>query len=160
MFERVGLLDERFESYLEDVDFGLRCAAKGYGGAYVPEAVAYHAGSATLGAWSPEMVRRLSRNQLWLVAKHYPRRWVGRYGWPVLVAQAMWGLLATRHGAGPAWMRGKLEGLRQFKAMRPPGGGAAQDGVESVVVESERELFALQLQTGFDLFWRLYFALT
>ena len=29
LFERVGLLDERFESYLEDVDFGLRCAQAG-----------------------------------------------------------------------------------------------------------------------------------
>jgi hypothetical protein len=160
LFERVGLLDERFESYLEDVDFGLRCAGKGYGGAYVPEAVAYHVGSATLGAWSPETVRRLSRNQLWLVAKHYPRRWIGRYGWPVLVAQALWGLLAARHGAGLAWMRGKLEGLRQFRAMRPLGGGAGQDDIGSIVDESERELLALQRQTGFDLFWRLYFALT
>ena len=26
LFQRVGLLDESFESYLEDVDFGLRCA--------------------------------------------------------------------------------------------------------------------------------------
>ena len=104
------------------------------------------------------MVRRISRNQLWLVAKHYPHRWIGRYGWPVLVAQALWGLLAARHGAGSAWMRGKLEGLRQFRAMRPTGAG--QDGIGSVVDESERELFALQLQTGFDLFWRLYFALT
>ena len=51
VFERVGFLDERFESYLEDVDFGLRCAEAGLGGLYVPEAVAYHQGSATLGRW-------------------------------------------------------------------------------------------------------------
>ena len=37
LFSRVGPLDERFESYLEDVDFGLRCAQQGLGGVYVPE---------------------------------------------------------------------------------------------------------------------------
>jgi hypothetical protein len=78
----------------------------------------------------------------------------------VLVAQALWGLLAARHGAGLAWMRGKLEGLRQFRAMQPTGGGTGQDGIGGIVDESERELLVLQRQTGFDLFWRLYFALT
>ncbi len=54
LFDKVGLLDERFESYLEDVDFGLRCALAGCSGRYVPEAVAWHTGSATLGRWHPE----------------------------------------------------------------------------------------------------------
>ena len=54
------LLDERFESYLEDVDFGLRCAEAGLSGLYVPDAVAYHQGSATLGRWHPETVRKIA----------------------------------------------------------------------------------------------------
>ena len=49
LFRRVGLLEERFESYLEDVDFGMRCAAQGMDGVYNPAAVAWHHGSATLG---------------------------------------------------------------------------------------------------------------
>src|SRR5262249_21160768 len=57
LFDLVGLLDEEFESYLEDVDFGIRCAAKGLTGRYSPQAVAYHEGSATLGAWHPDTVR-------------------------------------------------------------------------------------------------------
>ena len=44
LFQEVGLLDEDFESYLEDIDFGIRCAAVGRPGIYVPEAVAYHQG--------------------------------------------------------------------------------------------------------------------
>ena len=32
LFAKAGLLDERFESYLEDVDFGLRCALAGCAG--------------------------------------------------------------------------------------------------------------------------------
>jgi GT2 family glycosyltransferase len=157
LFRRVGLLDERFESYLEDVDFGLRCAAAGLAGAYVPEAVAFHQGSATLGAWHADTVRRISRNQLLLVAKHFPRNWVRRYGWPVLVAQAAWGLLAARHGRGWAYLRGKIEGLRSYREVRRR--GPAGD-VTSVLEQSERRLLDLQRRTGFDWYWRLYFALT
>src|ERR1700685_1242604 len=36
LFRRAGLLDEQFETYLEDVDFGLRCAELGLRRLYVP----------------------------------------------------------------------------------------------------------------------------
>ncbi len=160
LFERVGLLDERFESYLEDVDFGLRCAKRGYGGIYVPQAVAYHAGSATLGPWHPETVRRMARNQVLLVAKHFPSGWILRYGWPVFVAQGLWGLVAARHGAVLPFVRGKLEGLRQFREVRAASQETEAGDVRSIVEESEKDLLALQRRTGFDLYWRLYFALT
>jgi len=160
LFERVGLLDERFESYLEDVDFGLRCAREGCQGIYVPRAAGYHAGSATLGAWHPETVRRIARNQLWLVAKHFPDNWLLRYGWPVVVAQTLWGLVAARHGAGLAFCRGKLEALRRFKAVRAAAGGRGSGDIVRILEQGERELLAIQERTGFDLYWRLYFALT
>ncbi len=155
LFEKAGLLDERFGSYLEDVDFGLRCWKLGLEGVYAADAVAYHAGSATLGAWHPDVVRRIARNQVLLVAKHFPRRWFRRYGWPVLVAQGLWGLVALRHGALLPFLRGKIDGLRQY--------GAARDGsgdVGELLEESEHTLFELQKRTGFNWYWRLYFALT
>jgi hypothetical protein len=158
LFEKVGLLDQRFESYLEDVEFGLRCARAGLGGIYVPQARAYHWGSATLGRWHPEVVRRISRNQLLLVARHYPERWWLGYGWPVLVGQALWGLTALRHGAGWAYLRGKAEGIRRFAEFRRA--AAAAGSLEETLAASERELFQLQRETGFDAYWRLYFTLT
>jgi GT2 family glycosyltransferase len=164
LFDRVGLLDERFESYLEDVDFGLRCALKGYSGVYVPEARAYHTGSATLGAWHPDTVRRTARNQVFLVAKHYSKKWLVRYGWAVLVAQTLWGLVALRHGTGLAFLRGKIEAIRQFHALRGESpssfGSSESDRLGSILRESELELFDLQQHDGFDYYWRLYFALT
>ena len=156
VFDRVGLLDERFESYLEDVDFGLRCAEAGLGGLYVPEAVAYHEGSATLGRWHGDTVRKIARNQLLLVAKHYPQNWVLRYGWPVFVAQALWGIVALRHGAPVSYLAGKVEGLRQFRGVR----GKACAGFPAILERSEKEIREIQQLTGFDLYWRLYFALT
>ena len=159
LFQRVGLLDDAFESYLEDVDFGIRCATKGYNGVYLPDATASHRGSATLGRWHKDTVRRISRNQVLLVARHFPRRWIVRYGWPVFVGQALWGLLALRHGAGFAYVKGKLEGMHRFRQLRKkttPVNGALFD----ILRESENEIHELQRQTGFDLYWRLYFALT
>src|SRR5579872_742949 len=155
LFQRVGLLDERFESYLEDVDFGLRCTVLGCQGVYVPEAIAYHQGSATLGAWHPDTVRRVARNQTWLVAKHL------RAGglWPVLAGQLLWGLVAIRHGAGLAWCRGKWQGVRRFMNLRRGTSGQASPPAE-FMRRSENKIWALQKQTGFDLYWRIYFCLT
>jgi GT2 family glycosyltransferase len=156
LFQEVGQLDEEFESYLEDIDFGIRCAAAGFTGVYVPEAVAYHQGSATLGRWHAETVRKISRNQLLLIAKHYPRRWILRYGWPVFVAQGLWGFVALRHGAAVAYFQGKSEGIRRFRSAR----GKSPANLPAIVERSEQEIRDLQRLTGFDLYWKLYFALT
>jgi len=156
LFERVGLLDESLESYLEDIDLGIRCAAKGLTGLYAPSAVAYHQGSATLGVWHPNTVRKISRNQLLIVAKHYPRKWILRYGWPVLVAQALWALIALRHGRLLAYLGGKLDGVQLFRKNR----GESCSNLAAILEQSEREIRELQSLSGFDLYWRLYFALT
>jgi GT2 family glycosyltransferase len=156
LFERVGLLDEDFQSYLEDIDFGIRCAAARLTGVYVPEAVAYHQGSATLGRWHPEIVRKIARNQVLLIAKHYPPKWILHYCWPIFVAQSLWGLLALRHGALPAYLAGKLEGLRRFSKAR----GKYQPDLPGILERSEKEIRELQRLTGFDLYWKLYYALT
>ena len=152
----VGGLDEAFVSYLEDVDFGLRSASKGYTGRYVPEAVAWHAGSATLGRWHPETVRLLSRNQVFLVARHYSRNMLWRYGWKIAVAQLLWGGIAFRRGRGLAWMKGKWDGIRGCREMR----SLPDPGVDLLLQRSEEEMKTLQAETGQELYWRLYFALT
>jgi GT2 family glycosyltransferase len=158
LFQQVGLLEESFESYLEDVDFGLRCAAHGFAGQYVPDALAWHRGSATLGRWHPDTVRRMARNQLLLLARHYPRRLLVGWFWPNLVAQFLWGAVALRHGAGFAWLRGEWQGFRRFFAAR----GQALDAkvLDSVLSTNERLIRSLQVSTGFDLYWKLYFLLT
>jgi GT2 family glycosyltransferase len=168
VFRQVGVLEESFESYLEDADFGLRCAAQGINGRYVPEARAVHLGSAALGRWHPETVRRMARNQVLLAARHYGARHV----WPVLVAQLLWGAVAVRHGRGLAWVRGKAQGLRLFSAARkqmkhqqplPHGRGSDQspDREGGVVLDQtlrSNEQFIRAVSR--DTYWRLYFLLT
>lgn len=148
LFPKVGLLDEAFGSYLEDVDFGIRCIAAGCAGRYVPDAVAYHEGSATLGgAWSPRSTRWISRNQVLLVRKHGFGRWAALWG------QALWGLLALRHGRFGAWMLGKLDGL--FADVK----FVCHQNPDSLVLDSEREIDALQREYGYGWYWRQYFRL-
>jgi GT2 family glycosyltransferase len=156
LFRNIGLLDESFESYLEDVEFGLRCALAGYSGLYVGSVCATHEASATLGRWNPETVRRIARNQLLLVARHYPPGWIWRYGWPVLVGQLLWTLVAIRHGTGIACLRGKWEGLRALIAQPRH----SSPGLDPLLRRSERQIRNLQQATGYDSFWRLYFLLT
>jgi hypothetical protein len=150
VFRQVGLLEESFESYLEDVDFGLRCAAQRITGRYVPEARAVHQGSAALGRWHPETVRRIARNQLLLAARHCS----ARHLWPVLVAQVLWGAVAIRHGRGMAWAHGKLQGLRLFPAARAR---MLQRGLLDEHLRSNEQF----IRAGStDTYWKLYFLLT
>lgn len=152
VFERAGLLDESFESYLEDVDFGVRCALAGIRGRYVPDAVATHRGSATLGAWRPETVRLIARNQILLIAKHYSRKMLWRYACKLIWGQALWGLSAARRGCAASWLRGKVEGIRRLSRTRMRSGVLT----EEVLTASEGELLRLVRKHQQDWFWRTY----
>lgn len=151
LFRRTGLLEERFESYYEDVDFGLRCAALGIEGRYMPEAVAWHRGSATLGRWHPETVRLIARNQVYLVARHFPTPLRWRWLWPILVGQLLWGMVALRHGSVSAWVRGKCQGLSGYRTFAGDK-HVPEDILKSLCQSSER-----LMRDAPGIFWRLYF---
>jgi len=153
LFSDLGGLDESFESYLEDVEFGVRCAIAGREGIYVPSAVAYHRGSATLGRWNKDTVRALARNQILLAAKHFREL----SAWPLVAGQLLWGAVALRHGRGWSFFRGKLEGLRRARAIRSKPIPASREGLQKLLDASEKEILTLQRQTGFDGYWRAYF---
>jgi len=160
LFQEVGVLEESFESYLEDIDFGLRCAKAGRAGEYLPDAVARHHGSAALGRWHPETVRRISRNQVFLLARHYPEKLMVGWMWRIVVAQALWGAVAWRHGAATAWWRGKLQGLREYTPTRAKSEPFDPELLEQTLCDYERQIRGLQHVTGMDPYWRMYFLLT
>ena len=67
-------LDPDFFAYLDDLDLALRVQLLGYRGLYLPDAVAYHIGSATLGnTLHPRVIEYITRNQIYLLVKDYPR---------------------------------------------------------------------------------------
>jgi len=157
LFRELGDLDETFGSYLEDVDFGLRCAVAGREGVYVPSAVAYHRGSATLGGWSKDTVWRIARNQVLLAAKHFQ----GQPRWPIVAGQLLWGLIALRHGCGAAFLSGKLAGIRDARRIeRVSTNEYTSKDLAEVLEASEANILALARETGFDSYWRAYFWLS
>ncbi len=160
LFRKVGLLEESFESYLEDVDFGLRCALAGCEGEYLPDAVARHQGSAALGRGNPETVRLISLNQVWLVARHYPEKLLVGWMWRIVTAQALWGAVAWRHGAARGWCRGKLQGVREYSTARADRTLWEPEVLERILSDQERTIGELQREAGTDWYWRLYFLLT
>ena len=157
LFRDVGGLDETFGSYMEDIDFGLRCALAGRGGVYLPSAVAHHRGSATLGGWSKDTVWRIARNQVLLAAKHFR----GQPRWPIVAGQMLWGLLALHHGRGVAFLQGKLAGFRDARRMeRVSTNEYTSKDLAEVLEASEANILALARETGFDSYWRVYFWLS
>ena len=151
VLESLSGFDEEFGSYLEDVELGLRCVREGYEGVYVPDALAWHQGSATLGRWNARVVRLISRNQLLLIRRHYDRELFLTCFWPILAGQLLWGLVALRHGAAIAWLAGKFDGLRSF---RPEGRPSPR--VRAFLAASEDEI----RRRARDPYWRWYFRLT
>ena len=121
VFERVGLLDEGYYLYAEDVDFCLRARAAGYACRYVPAARLTHfVSSSSGGAVNPFKAYQRTRAGLRLFARH-ARGW-RRLTWPLgfaalTAAQAASWLLRGRADAAAAAARAFLDAL----AGRDPG---------------------------------------
>jgi GT2 family glycosyltransferase len=77
VFEEVGGFDEEFFLSHEDVDLSYRIQLTGRGCRYVPGAVVWHAGSASLGRVSRRAVYYGQRNLEWVYLKNTP--------WPLLI---------------------------------------------------------------------------
>lgn len=71
-FLQVGGFDESFFMYGEDVDIGFRLQLAGYPCLFVPDAIAYHIGSATSGRDSDLSLYYGHRNLVWNYFKNMP----------------------------------------------------------------------------------------
>jgi GT2 family glycosyltransferase len=74
MLDQIGLFDEDFFAYLEDVDVAWRAQLGGWRCLYVPAARVYHVHSGTSVEGSRFKNQLLGRNKLWSIAKNYPLR--------------------------------------------------------------------------------------
>lgn len=72
VFENVGLFDEEYFAYLEDVDFSFRMQFYGYKCMYRPQAVCYHMRGATANSFKGRQIYLLERNLVLLRVKNYP----------------------------------------------------------------------------------------
>jgi GT2 family glycosyltransferase len=114
-FEEVGLFDEAFFAQMEDVDWGFRARLLGHGCRYVPDAVVFHKGSASMwreGRRDPRFWGMPVRNCIWMWIKNYPRDCLLRNA-HLLFGHELAGLyFATREGMARAQLRAWREALR------------------------------------------------
>lgn len=119
LLDEVGLFDESFFCYLEDVDLAWRARLAGWRCWYAPDARVLHHHSGTAGDASAFKRYHLGRNKVWLIAKNYPMPELLTH-LPLIVAYdllAVVGMLLTghRHGYAPsarlASLTGRLVGL-------------------------------------------------
>lgn len=109
----LGGFDERFFSYLEDVDLGLRLRLAGWRCAWEPRAVARHAGGGSAGQLRRPVAAWAERNTLLLVARAFPWRWLPM----VAYRQLAWMVRAARAGELGAFLRGAGAALPLLPAM-------------------------------------------
>lgn len=74
VFEKVGLFDEKYFLYYEDVDFCFRAGQAGFEIMYIPTAVVYHGNAQSTGLGSPLQDYYITRNRLLFAAKFLPLR--------------------------------------------------------------------------------------
>jgi GT2 family glycosyltransferase len=118
MLDDVGLFDESFFMYCEDVDLNWRAQLAGWKCWYVPDAVVHHKLSATGGGSIASYYT--GRNTLWVIAKDYPGAPL-RKNWRLVVG-AQWTIAgdavrAWRGEAARARLRGQLSGLLGWPKM-------------------------------------------
>jgi GT2 family glycosyltransferase len=159
VFDQIGLLEVRFESYYEDVDFGIRCFLAGISGIYEPAVVATHVSKTTLGKSSYRVYFLTARNQVLILAKYYSTETLLRFCWPILVGQFLALLAAAKHKNFIAALRGKWAALKLWGQFRTRTDAAYRRKIEATFSGSEREIESLQKQVGFDLYWKIYFSL-
>jgi GT2 family glycosyltransferase len=115
MLADVGLLDEVFFMYLEDVDLAFRARLLGWECQYQPHARVYHRGSASGGGRLASFYN--GRNLIRLLAKDLPSGLVPRMLPGILryqAARARAALSAWRGSAARATLRGQLVGLTEL----------------------------------------------
>lgn len=112
LFEKIGYFDENHFAYLEDTDIGYRANIYGYYNKYAPDAVVFHAGSASSGSRHNEFkVKLSSRNSIYLIYKNMPLFQI-LINLPFLIAGYLIKFLFfTRKGLGRVYAKGILNGF-------------------------------------------------
>jgi GT2 family glycosyltransferase len=117
MLDEIGLFDEDFFLFMEDVDLAFRARLSGWKCMYVPTARVVHVHGGTAGFRSDISVYYGNRNLVWYVVKNFPSR--------TLILSSPW--IITRncadipyyflHGKGLAIVRAKNDMMKGFLSM-------------------------------------------
>jgi len=120
VFERIGLLDTHYFTYVEDTDFSYRARLAGLTLVYLPSPRVLHkAHSLTGGLFSSFMMRYITRNRVYFLLKHFGP-WRSLVYVPAYQAYLLLQLVSGKGGLPMFWLREKafFEGLRVWRHSR------------------------------------------
>ncbi len=146
LFSEVGLFDEDFFAYLEDVDFNMRAVRAGHRCCYLPGAVVYHIGSATTGSKINKMTVRLTtRNNIYLICKNYSLFMLIRFLPAILVYQCFWFAFVVKKRQIIAYLSGILEAVPRIflmirKRLKQDRDALSEEQFRDRIIVSERQV--------------------
>lgn len=148
LFDDIGLFDDDYFAYLEDVDLALRAQSAGYKCLYVPTAVVYHLGCGTTGSgYSPLVVKLSSQNNLNTIVKNIPMPLLLKFLPHIFYWQAFYLAVVTiRGGQLVPWLVGTanaicmLPKMLKKRALINSKRRVSLQYFESIIVESEKDL--------------------
>lgn len=108
LLAEIGLLDENFFAYYEDVDLSFRAQLASWKVAYVPAAIAYHQIGATSGRIRGFATYQTLKNLPLLLDKNIPRRYFWRVARRLLLAEILFFGRAVLGGHAWAATKGKV----------------------------------------------------
>lgn len=118
LFKDIGLFDEGFFAYYEDVDISFRAQLAGWKVAYEPKAIAYHKQGATSKKIPGFTVYQTFKNLPLLFLKNVPRGLILRTGLRFYFAYWMMLFNAITNGSGAPALKGLWKSfLLGFKAL-------------------------------------------
>lgn len=98
VFKKIGLFDEDFFAYLEDVDISFRAQLAGFKCVFLPEAIVYHVDGGT-----SKKINNLSRfytlrNALYVITKNIPLALIFKFFPYILLGQIRNFFMGAKHG--------------------------------------------------------------
>jgi GT2 family glycosyltransferase len=110
MLREVGLFDEDFFAYYEDIDLSFRAQLASWKVRYAPPAVVRHQIGATSSKLKGFTAYQTMKNQPLLLYKNLPGRYWWRVGWRFTIAHTLFFLRAISRGQGWPALKGDLRG--------------------------------------------------
>jgi GT2 family glycosyltransferase len=114
MLEEIGLLDEDFFAYYEDVDLSFRAQLAGWKVAYVPSSVVYHDTGSTSRRIKGFTTYQTMKNQPLVLYKNVPRRYLFSVGWRFFLAHSLFFGRAISRGQGWPALKGDAKATAYF----------------------------------------------
>jgi GT2 family glycosyltransferase len=148
LFDDIGLFDEEYFAYLEDVDLALRAQSAGYKCLYVPTARVYHVGTGTTGSgFSSLVVKLTAQNNLNTIVKNIPARLLLKFFPYIVFWQAYYfAAVVIRSGKVGPWLiglakaLGMLPNMLKKRAQIASRRTASVAYLESIIIASEKEI--------------------